>query len=249
MEADPGNIPKKKYNENVRADEWATRISKAYIDFSVQMWKIRCQIVHANSVGTSDHAFRLLSMEILKKLKKTPWQLQFQDRHLIQRSTKFVDKAPIATVKMWRKRLQTSMIDKDERKKVVGRDMNFVVKKRERQEKSRIYSFPCKRKRRNQQSEQLNSGSVKQVLPIKKKMIARAYHHWQMHVIKEHKKMDVTPPVQLTSLDPSFTRITNNRMHQTRKRRRKYSHQAPTDQQKEIDASNSRFLVHISISK
>ena len=61
---------KKKFNENVRADEWAAKISKSYIDFSVQMWKTRCQIVHATSVGTSDHAFRLLSMEVLKKLKE-----------------------------------------------------------------------------------------------------------------------------------------------------------------------------------
>jgi len=158
----------------VRADEWATKISKAYIDFSVQMWKIRCQIVHANSVGTSDHTYRLMSMEILKKLKKNPWKLQFQDRHLIQRSEKFIEKAPIATVKMWRKILQVSTSGKEERENAMGKDLNFFVEKRERR-KSRIYSIPYKRKRRNQPSEQSNLGIVKQVLPIKNKMIARTY--------------------------------------------------------------------------
>jgi len=57
---------------------------------------------------------------------------------------------------------------------IAGKDMNFFVKKRERQ-KSRIYSIPCKRKRRNQPPEQLNLGIVQQVLPIKNNMIARTY--------------------------------------------------------------------------
>jgi len=89
----------------MRAEEWATRISKTYIDFLVQMWNIRCQIVHATSVGTSDHAYRIASMEMLQKVKKTPWHLQYQDMHIIKRSKKFFNKAPMATIKMWRKRL------------------------------------------------------------------------------------------------------------------------------------------------
>jgi len=75
---------------------------------------------------------------------------------------------------MWRKRLQVSSSGKDERKKAIGKDMNFFVEKRERP-KSRIYSIPCKRKRRNQPSEQLNLGIVKQVLPITNTMIARTF--------------------------------------------------------------------------
>lgn len=133
----------------MRAEEWAMRISKAYIDFSIQTWKIRCQIEHARSVGTSDHAFCLSSKEMLKKLKKVPWQLQYQDRHLIQRSNKFIDKAPIATVKMWRKRLQVSMNSKEERTRVIGSDMNNFEKKRERLEEIRIYSIPRKRQRKH----------------------------------------------------------------------------------------------------
>jgi len=54
------------------------------------------------------------------------------------------------------KKIAISMIGKDELEKVNGSDMNFFAKKRERQEKSRIYSIPCKRKRRNQQSGQTN---------------------------------------------------------------------------------------------
>jgi len=49
------------------------------------------------------------------------------------------------------------------------------VKKRERQEKSRIYCIPCKRRRRNQQSEQTNLEILQQALPIKNKMIVRTY--------------------------------------------------------------------------
>jgi len=86
---------------------------------------------------------------MLKKLKKVPWQLQYQDRHLIQRSNKFIDKAPIATVKMWRKRLQVSMNSKEERTRVIGSDMNNFAKKRERLEEIRIYSIPRKRQRKH----------------------------------------------------------------------------------------------------
>jgi len=66
------------------------------------------------------------------------------------------------------------MSGKDERKDVIGKDMNCFVEKRKRQ-KSRIYSIPYKRQRRNQPSEQIKLGIVQQVLPIKNNLIARTY--------------------------------------------------------------------------
>jgi len=162
-------------------------------------------------------------MEMLQLVKKAPWQLQYQDRHLIKRSTKFFNKAPMATIKMWRKLLKVSTINKDERKKVIGGDINTFTKKRDKQKISRIYSIPCKkRKGTNQQMGQTDLKIAQQALPIKNKMIARTYSrgrnekkYLQMHMIKGLKKMEVAPPVQLTPLDPSFTCITNNRMMQT----------------------------------
>ena len=82
------------------------------------------------------------------------------------------------------------MINRDERKKVIGGDINTFTKQREKRKMSRIYSIPCKKRKEetNQQSEQTNLGIVQQVLPIKNKMIARTYSRGrrekQTHSIK-----------------------------------------------------------------
>ena len=41
----------KVYGENMSGNSWAAKISKAFLDFSIAMWKVRCQIIHTNNVG------------------------------------------------------------------------------------------------------------------------------------------------------------------------------------------------------
>jgi len=62
----------KEYGENMSRHSWATKISKAFLDFSIAMWKVRCQIIHANNVGNQEDFFRKKSLEICENLKKRP---------------------------------------------------------------------------------------------------------------------------------------------------------------------------------
>jgi len=120
----------KEYGENVSGQSWATKISKAFIDFSIAMWKIRCQIIHANNVGNEDDFFRKRSLEVCENLRKDPLSLSKHDKHLCKRTNKFFKRAPISTIKMWRKRITVATKKQLEKENVIGRDIKRFTKKK-----------------------------------------------------------------------------------------------------------------------
>jgi len=79
----------KEYGENVSGQSLATKISKAFIDFSIAMWKIRCQIIHANNIGSEEDFFRKRSLEVCENLKKDPLSLSKHDKQLCKRTKIF----------------------------------------------------------------------------------------------------------------------------------------------------------------
>jgi len=99
---------KKKYRHFVSGDSWASTISHALLQMSIHMWNTRCQIVHANSKGTAESVLRDELKKYCSKLRKEFWRLLPQDTHLVRRTDKFFDKAPISTVKMWKCRVNVA---------------------------------------------------------------------------------------------------------------------------------------------
>jgi len=119
----------KVYGENTSGISWATKISKAFLDFSIAMWKVRCQIIHANNVGNEEDFFRKKSLEICKNLQEDYMSLTQYERHLCKRTSKFFKRAPISTIKMWRKRIVSALKKNLEKEKVIGKNIKRFTKK------------------------------------------------------------------------------------------------------------------------
>jgi len=88
------------------------------------MWNTRCQIVHANSKGTAESVLRDELKKYCSKLRKEFWRLLPQDTHLVRRTDKFFDKAPISTVKMWKCRVNVAEKMGIEKRITIGTDLH-----------------------------------------------------------------------------------------------------------------------------
>ena len=89
------------------------------------MWNTRCQIVHANSKGTAESVLREELKKYSSRLREEFWRLLPQDTHLVRRTDKFFDKAPISTVKMWKCRVKVAEKMGIEKRNTIGTDLNF----------------------------------------------------------------------------------------------------------------------------
>jgi len=73
--------------------------------------------------------FRKKSLEICENLKKDHMSLTQYERQLCKRTSKFFKRAPISTIKMWRKRIVSAIKKNLGKEKVIGKNIKRFTQK------------------------------------------------------------------------------------------------------------------------
>jgi len=79
------------YNTKIgrtKGASWSGNISQAFLTFSQNMWKHRCEVLHKKKSGTQDEGIRASSLTMALDLQSEPWRLLLSDQHLCKRSLK-----------------------------------------------------------------------------------------------------------------------------------------------------------------
>lgn len=89
----------------MRSKKWSSSVSKLLLQTAVTIWKHRCEVIHHLKEGTDEASVRSNLLAKALEIQSQPWRLLPSDRHLCKRSIKFFDKARIANLLMWKKRI------------------------------------------------------------------------------------------------------------------------------------------------
>jgi len=80
----------------------------AFLKFSQNLWRHRCEVLHKIKNGTQDEGIRSRCLTMALNLQSEPWRLLPSDQHLCARSLKFFTSAPIVNVKQWKRRCEVA---------------------------------------------------------------------------------------------------------------------------------------------
>jgi len=100
------------FGQNYNADRWGRWFLREMIDFSTQLWKYRCTLIHDKKEGTMEHRLRCLAVDWLEQLKQHQTLIPIQARHLLNRSSKYFKSGPIRSVNAWIRRIEIELQQK-----------------------------------------------------------------------------------------------------------------------------------------
>ena len=133
------NVLQNKYDQKMfekkgrakRSTQWSGHVSKLLLQYSVTIWKHRCEVIHHLKEGTDEASVRAQLLSKALELQSEPWRLLPSDLHLCKRSVKFFEKARLANLLMWKKRVMLSEVLCERKTREYGNDLSkhFGVRK------------------------------------------------------------------------------------------------------------------------
>ena len=107
---------------------WSKRLTSSLLSYSHSMWKARCSIVQAEKIGTMENHYRDLALSLFEQHKNHPHHLVYRHRNLLRKSPAFFHQSSIAAVRMWYKKMLSSLEYCQNRSQSIGRDIrNWVT--------------------------------------------------------------------------------------------------------------------------
>jgi len=103
---------KKKSNDqgmSYRRHHWSVIISRKCLEFSVQCWRHRCELLHMNKSGTEIDVLRSNLLTFALRMQDNPWKLRKTDRHLLKRKLSFFQNARRSTLVAWKSRVDAAL--------------------------------------------------------------------------------------------------------------------------------------------
>jgi len=100
------------FGKNYNADRWGRWFLREMIDFSAQLWKYFCTLIHDKKEETMEHRLRCLAVDWLEQLKQNQTLIPIQARHLLNRSSKYFKSGPIRSVSAWIRRIEIELQQK-----------------------------------------------------------------------------------------------------------------------------------------
>jgi len=97
-----------KKRDRTRGASWSGNAARAFLKFSQNLWRHRCEVLHKIKNGTQDEGIRSRCLTMALNLQSEPWRLLPSDQHLCARSLKFFTSAPIVNVKQWKRRCEVA---------------------------------------------------------------------------------------------------------------------------------------------
>jgi len=130
-------------------------------------------IIHANNIGSEEDFFRKSSLEVCENLKKDPLSLSKHDKQLCKRTNEFFKRAPISTIKMWRKRIAIATKKQLEKENAIGRDIKRFTKRKQkspcRSGETRISQCKAEPLLRSSNNDDKNNGMTKSKMTLNTK--------------------------------------------------------------------------------
>jgi len=115
------NIFEKKKKIKTSRIEWSTKIVKAILEYSLTLWKARCQAVHA----TNDDSCTLTQQEAIQEIKRmmnlNPAELSSEEKHMHNNINRYITKARESTILRWLQLLRDAREAEIQRKRTLGR--------------------------------------------------------------------------------------------------------------------------------
>ena len=107
---------------------WPKHLSTALLKYAHTMWKSRCDIVQAEKIGTMDNHYRDLAHSLYIQHKPHPHRLLFRHRNLLNKPSEFFFRSSIASVRMWYKKMLSSLAYSQNKNSSLGRDIrNWII--------------------------------------------------------------------------------------------------------------------------
>ena len=88
---------------------WSNKASRYLMEYTIDCWRIRCDIVHKNKIGTAEEVVRELAKQLCQKIKGDPGLVLPSDFSSIIRSDKFFSGTPITNILAWKRRTEIAI--------------------------------------------------------------------------------------------------------------------------------------------
>lgn len=100
-------------------------VAKLCIECCVKIWRYCCEMIQINKESNVDDVLRSKLLTYSLSLQDTPWLLQSQDRHLIERNMKFFQNSRRVTLLSWKNCLDVALKLAEQSVSEVGGDLTY----------------------------------------------------------------------------------------------------------------------------
>jgi len=97
------------FGRNYSTDRWGRRLVREMIDFSLSLWKFRCEMVHEKCEGSTEQRLRSLAEQWLIQLRQNQTLIPISSRHLLNRSPTYFRRGALRSVTAWIRRVDMEM--------------------------------------------------------------------------------------------------------------------------------------------
>ena len=106
-------------------------MTKYLISLCHEIWKVRCETVQIENVGTIEKRFRDTLFKKCKEYQMQSWKLLTEDRHLVRRDQTFFNSTSMTNLILWKDRLNDAVVRMEKFRNNSGADIRkFFFKKR-----------------------------------------------------------------------------------------------------------------------
>jgi len=104
------------YDENVGllpkrrlcGHEWGVKVIRAFMEYSKNVWKNRCDIVHEGNKLSLENQIRASALKLWQHLRSHPWEIRLEDGYLLKKPIKFFSSSSIVNLRFWIRSINVS---------------------------------------------------------------------------------------------------------------------------------------------
>ena len=87
--------------EKRTGEQWSRKMVSKLFEYNHALWKNRCDLVHLENKETLEKRKRTQLRNLRDRLRRKPWKMRSQDRHLLQREDGFFNKGNMLGIDLW----------------------------------------------------------------------------------------------------------------------------------------------------
>jgi len=80
---------------------WGVKVVRAFMEYSKNMWKNRCDVVHEGNKLSLENQVRASALKLRQHLRCNPWEMRLEDGYLLKKPTKFFSSSSIVNLRFW----------------------------------------------------------------------------------------------------------------------------------------------------
>ena len=103
------HFKKNNFGRNYTIARWGRWIIRAFLEFSLQLWTYRCEVMHDKNLGTMEIRLRSLAESWLLQLQKNPTLIPMKSRYLLNRSPRYFRHGDLRSVNAWVRRMEAEL--------------------------------------------------------------------------------------------------------------------------------------------